>query len=133
MSTPALDVRLFLVNLGSLGTIIIGKMPASPDVMGAINEYGGQTPEGAFGVAGVKYEKPSLQIVFRGDPNDYAGPMAKARIAWAALAAVQPGVLTGASTTFLTIVPQQSPFSLGVDENKRFEIACNFYCTKELG
>lgn len=108
-------------------------MPATPDVIGVLNEYGGLPPEGAFGVVGVKYENPSVQLVFRGAPNDYAGPMAKARTAWAALAGIQPGAIPGGSTVFLTVVPQQSPFSLGQDENNRYEIACNFYSMKELG
>lgn len=102
-------------------------MDPSPDVLGAIFEYGGQLPSGRFGVAGVGYEKPALQVMFRGAPNDYEGPMTKCRIACFALAAVQPGQITG----YLMISPQQPPHSLGKDTSKRFEIVCNFYITKE--
>lgn len=124
MSTPAIDVKAILDALGTLGIINIGHLNATPDVLGVIYEYGGQAPDGRFGVTGVGYEKPSLQVVFRGIANDYTGPMTKARIAWDALAGVQPGSI------FLSITPQQSPFSLGKDSNHRFEIACNFYAMK---
>lgn len=130
-TTPAQEVKLALDNLGTLGTIKIGSMEASPDVLGAIYEYGGAPTEGLFGVVGVGYENPALQIMFRGIPFDYAGPMEKARIAWAFLAAVQPGTISTGSATYLTIKPQQSPRSLGRDKNERYEIVCNFYARKE--
>lgn len=131
MSFPGLDIKARLDALGTLGSIRVGDMPASPDIMGAIFEYGGQEAEGRFGIVGIGYEKSSIQIMFRGIPNDYAGPMAKCRIAWANLAAVQPGTITGGSSNYLTIVPKQSPFSLGKDLNLRFEIVCNFDIKKE--
>ncbi len=132
MSTPALDLKTFLDNLGTLGDIRIGTFPASPNSIGAIFEYGGQAIEGLFGVVGVGYERPSLQVVFRGEPNDYEAPMSKARIAWAALAGIQPGVIFSGSAKYLTVIPQQSPFSLGQDSATLcYKIACNFYIRKE--
>lgn len=131
MSTPALDIKAFLDALGTLGDVRIGTLPETPDIIGVIIEYGGQKPVGRFGVAGVGYERPALQLVFRGEKNDYAGPMARCRTAWMALAAVQPGEIVDNSPVYLTITPQQSPFSLGQDKNMRYEIACNFYVEKE--
>lgn len=127
----ASEIKTMLDALGTLGTIVIGEMRPTPDVLGAIYEYGGLSPEHKFGVVGIGYERPSFQLCFRGAPNDYASPRAKAEIAWRALAAVQPGAIPSGTTEYLTIDPQQSPFSLGKDENNRYEIACNFWVVKE--
>lgn len=130
MSSPAVDIKGVLDALGTLGDIRVGYIDGSPDVMGVIYEYGGLPTQGRLGVIGVGYEEPSIQVVFRGAPNDYAAPMIKARAAWAALAGVQPGALASGDV-YLRIQPQQSPFSLGKDANNRFEIACNYYLEKE--
>lgn len=124
------EVKLFLDNLGTLGTIIVGTMNPSPDILGAIFEYAGRVPLKGFGDTGIRYERPSFQIMFRGAPADYAGPLAKCEIAWAALAEHQPGVITGGSDDFLSIDPKQSPFSLGKDNKNRFELVCNFWTLK---
>jgi len=129
--SAASDIKTFLDNLGTLGTIIVGTLSASPDEICAIKEYGGFSPIGQFGVTGIKYERPSCNLVFRGIPGDYSSPMEKARIAWEALAAVQPGELIDDSAIYLMISPQQSPFSLGQDLNLRYQIACNFLILKE--
>jgi len=124
------EVKALLDSLGTLGTISIGFMPASPDVFGTLYEYGGQAGERGFGVVGLKYQKPACQLVFRGIAYDYAGPRAKAAIALATLAAVQPGALSGVQ--YLQIDPQQEPFPVqAMDENHRHRIGFNFYATKE--
>jgi hypothetical protein len=129
MSIPT-EIQAYLVSLGTLGTIVIGSMPASPNVIGVLYEYGGQAPERRFGVSGVGYEHPAFQLIFRGEPHDYAGPRAKAEIAWRALMSVQPRTL--GTTQYLTIDPQQSPFAIRPqDENNRHYVGCNFYATKE--
>jgi len=128
------EAKTFLDSLGTLGTITIGFMPATPNAIGTIFEYGGQSPERAFGVSGIKYEKPAFQLVFRGDPFDYSGPRAKAEIAYRAFASVQPGALcNGVSTIYLQVDPQQSPHPTEpIDKNNRHNIGINFYTTKEL-
>ncbi len=131
-ATPGVELKNYLDELGCLGPIRVGFLDASPDEMGVIYEYGGINAEGRFGVVGVGWENPSIQILFRGAPNDYATPMARARIAWQHLMSVQPGALpNGNNTEYLKITPQQSPFSLGRDGNQRFEIVCNYYVMKE--
>jgi Bacteriophage minor capsid protein len=129
MSSPGVEIKSFLDGLGTLGAIRVGILDATPDELCAINEYGGLTPIGKFGVQGVGQERPSLQIIFRGTPNDYATPMSRARIAYFALAAVQPGTLSG--TIYDQIIPIQPPFSLGKDTNNRYEISCNYYLIKD--
>ena len=128
------ELKIKLDLLGTLGTIVIGMMPASPDSISVLQEYGGQSPERAFGVTGIKYEKPAVQLLFRGAPYDYAGPRAKAEIAFQYLAGVQPGVLcVGVTTEYLTIDPQQSPHPVApVDSNNRHYIGINFYLKKGL-
>lgn len=127
------EVRTFLNAIGSLGTIKIGTMPETPDAVCCLYEYGGKDPVGRFGVTGIGYENPAIQVVFRGDPEDYIAPRVKADTAWKALAAFQPGALgSGVTTVYLTIQPKQSPFLLEPgDRNKRIKIACNFYIMKE--
>lgn len=127
------EVRTKLVALGTLGTITIGFMPGSPDVIGTIYEYGGRSPERGYGVSGIKYENPSFQLVFRGASFDYAGPRTKAEIAYLYLATLQPGALGATVTTnYLMIEPQQAPHPISpVDANNRHLIGINFYATKE--
>lgn len=133
MITPV-EIKTLLDTLGTLGTLTVGSMPASPDSIGTIYEYGGQMIERQFGQAGIRYEKPSLQIVFRGSPEDYASPRNRADIAWRYLAAVNPGPLgAGVSTEYLMITPQQSPFMMGPqDSNRRYLIGFNLYISKGL-
>lgn len=128
-----LEIKARLDALGTLGTLTVGFMPASPDVIGTIYSYGGQQPERRYGVTGVGYEKPALQIVFRGAPGDYAGPRGKAEIAWRNLMTVTPGALgNGVTTEYLMIDPQQSPFPVEApDTSNRHRIGFNFYITKE--
>lgn len=128
----AQEIKAKLDSLGTLGTITIGHMPASPDVVGTIYEYGGREAERGFGVSGIKYEKPALQIVFRGAPNDYIGPRNKAEIAWRYLPTIQPGALgAGVTTEYLMIDPQQSVFPMQPqDANMRHALGFNIYITK---
>lgn len=132
MNTLLYELQTRLTALGTLGTITIGTMPASPDIIGTLYEYGGQAPERGFGIVGVKYEKPSFQLVFRGIASDYKGPRDKCEIAWRFLTGVTPGPLgAGILTEYLQIDPQQSPFPTEPpDENKRIKIGCNFYALK---
>jgi len=117
-----------LDSLGTLGTIIVGEVPAKPDAIGVIAEYGGRAGERQFGQKGIYYEKPSFQVLFRGDPHDYDTPMQKCLVAMRYLAQLQAITLNGVE--FLTVDPQQNPFSLGKDENNRYEIVCNFWTEK---
>lgn len=126
------ELKIKLDSLGTLGTITIGSMPSTPDVIGTLYEYGGQATERGFNVIGIRFEKPAIQLVFRGAPNDYAGPRAKIETAWRYLAAIPPGALgAGVTTEYLMIDPQQSPFpTQPPDGNNRFYLGCNFYATK---
>lgn len=127
------EIKTILDALGTLGTIKIGFMPATPDEIGVLYEYGGQSPERRFGMSGIGYDKPAFQLVFRGAAYDYNGPRQKADTAWRFLAGINPGPLgSGITTVYLTIDPQQSPHPVAaVDLNNRHQIGCNFYVKKE--
>jgi hypothetical protein len=131
VNTPQ-EILAFLNTL-NLGDIRIGLMPASPDVVGCLYEYGGEGVERRFGVTGVGYENPSFQLVFRGAAFDYNGPRGKAETALRALTSVQPGqILVSIATIYLTLDPQQSPFPVAeIDLNNRHRIGFNFRVKKE--
>jgi len=130
--TVLYELKKKMDAIGGFGTLTIGNMPATPDAVGTLYEYGGQAPERQFGMIGIKYEKPAVQVVFRGIANDYKGPRDKAERAFTQLAGILPGPLGATVTTeYLEVTPIQSPFPLGEqDNNNRFRIAVNFYVTK---
>lgn len=110
----------------------MGFMPATPDEVGVIYEYGGLPTERRFGVSGVGYERPAIQIVFRGLPNDYLNPRLKCEIAYKYLMTIQPGSLGPVATTeYLSFDPQQPPHPVAdQDGNGRFKIGVNIYIVK---
>lgn len=128
------DIAAFLAaSPQSLGTIKTANMPDSPDEVGCVYETGGAPPDGGFGVAGVQFANPSVQVVFRGAPMDYATPRGKAQTAYLALKAVRPGVLSGVtgSGTYLTIDPQQQPLELRRDDAQRVYVGFNVLIKRE--
>lgn len=126
----ASEIKTRLDALGSLGTIKIGSLPATPDAVGVIYEYGGLAPIRRFGVVGVGYERPALQIAFRGDPEDYNGPRTKAETALRNLAQIQ-GTTILSGTEYLQADPQQSVFPvLPKDVNNRHTLGFNIYILK---
>lgn len=131
--TPIEEVKARLVALGTLGTIKIGPLPPSPDVICVLKEYAGRKPERRFGVLGIGYEYPAIQVLFRGAPDDYLSPRNLAEIAYRNLASVQPGRITPAiATQYLMVDPQQSPSPiLAQDKEKRHIIGFNIYIMKE--
>lgn len=127
------EVGMHLASLG-LGTvatsIFLGHMPDAPSVCCSLHEYGGAPAELGFGVAGVQFEHPGLQVRFRGEPRDYEAPRANAESAYRGLAAVQAQTLGSPGTYYHLVVPQQSPYLLERDGQERCVIACNFLVTK---
>jgi Bacteriophage minor capsid protein len=132
--------KLVALNVGVLGDdLFIGGMPDTPDECVVVYEYGGAPAEKGFGVAGVVYENPSVQVVARGPKpapgvaTVYTGPRAKAEAAFLGLAAVEATTLTGGTSAFYhEITPQASPFLMRRDDSERVLIAVNFAITKEL-
>ena len=128
------DVATFLASACSLtvGTSLFkGRMPeGAQDEAAALYEYGGMSSEYTFGTSGVTFERPRMQVVLRGEPNDYSGPRETAETAYRAMAAV--GNQSLGSTRYMLLEPIQAPFFLKRDENSRFYIAFNVQAMKEL-
>lgn len=130
--------KLVALGVGSITapiTIFLGSMPASPDACCAIYETGGIAPEMGFGSAGIRYETPAVQLLFRGAAFDYVTPRGLAQTAYEGLSAVEAATLSAGigetSAFYHWIHPMQAPFSLGPDENQRHRIAFNVLCEKE--
>lgn len=134
--------KIAALGLGTVGTNIFwGSMPETPDECCAVYEYGGSPPEMGFGTAGIHFETPAVQVVFRGPvpgpgvATSYSGPRAKAETAYRGLAAVEVATLSagagGTSALYHWIHPQQAPFLMRRDEQDRVYIAFNCLCQKE--
>ncbi len=135
-----LDELCYHINTNStartLGTNLFkGPMsPNAPDTATFIQEYGGESPELRMGSSTPFYELPRVQIIDRS--TDYQKARNKAET-WYKLfmglanTTVKPS--SGATgTRYLAITPLQSPFSIGQDANERYQIVCNYECTKYL-
>lgn len=107
-----------------------GLLPDTPDLATALYEYGGSFGNLGFGVPGLKYESPAVQLVTRGAPGDYTTPRARIEALYKQLPRVQGQVLSGAY--YLTIRPMQSPFPLEIDAANRKKFVVNFTIEKEM-
>lgn len=118
-------------GVGTVGSdLFLGTLPDVPDACGALREYPGPPPELGFGALGLVFETPAVQVVFRGAPNSYPAPRAKAEAAYRALAELQVTNVSGAD--YLIVTPQQAPFLLERDDKLRPVIAFNVHCYKRL-
>jgi len=107
-------------SIGTIGsTLFEGHMPATPDNCVCIYETGGLELD-----RDIPVEEPTFQVLIRN--KTYAGARAKAASVVTAFQAVRNQTLT--ATYFYYIFAQQSPYSLGRDENERAEITVNFIC-----
>lgn len=132
--TTGEEIKGYLDIIGTFGTLTVGFMPDTTGAIGTIYEYGGQQDDPRFGIPGIGYEKPAIQVAFRGVAFDYFGPRVKAESAYRLLAAIQPGVLpgTGFPTKYNMIRPQQPPHPVKeMDTKNRHTIGVNFYIDKE--
>lgn len=114
--------------LPTIGTIVLGTLPAAPNRVTALREYSAAPADPGFGVDGVQFEYPGLQVLVRGEPQDYAEPRARIEALYQAGAKVQVKTLSGVQ--HLMWLAQQSPFLLERDEPNRFVFAVNFVCQK---
>lgn len=124
-----------VLGLGTVGTDIFkGTMPAGKTLVCCVSEYPGAPPSGGFGVAGTVYEHPSIQIVWRGAPDDTDTPYTKAYATYRALFAVAPGTLPGvipATSIYQMIVPNSTPARTMKDANLCHYYTVNYRVDKE--
>ena len=117
-------------GLGTQATdLFIGDTPQSaPDAAVTVVETSGLAPLYAHPVATINIEQPSFQIFAR----DTSYPVARAK-AEAIFRVLTNKVNTSLSgTAYVRIVANQSPFSLGRDDNHRAQIVCNYQVKKGL-
>lgn len=108
--------------------------PQAPDTSTFLLETQGIPPTRTFGSSDPAFENPSLQIIDRS--SDYITARNSAELIYKLLdRQVNTTLLPAAGTTgtfYLSISAQQSPFSLGTDDNDRFQISHNYLISKEL-
>jgi hypothetical protein len=98
-------------------TVKTGSLSATPDLLIAVYEYGGNPPDLGFGTSGIKYAHPGLNVKVRGAADDYAGPRAVAELIWLDLPKVQGIALGG--TAIQLIKPSGSIALFDRDGNRR--------------
>lgn len=124
--------KLASLGLGVVGTsIFIGMLPDHPDELLAVMETGGSAPTFGFGVPGLKFETPNVQVIVRGARGDYSAPRFTIGLAYKGLSTVQGQYL--GLTYYHMIKPIQSPFMLHRDQNERPVFIFNASCEKEIG
>ena len=125
-----LATRVATAMSGTVGTDVFkSMMPPTPDACVALIETGGLAPTRALGTAGIQYERPGVQFLIRGAPNDYATPRATAQTLIENLATIETEDISG--TRYYMSENLQQPFPLDVDENARPTIAFNMLFTKD--
>jgi len=113
------------------GNVFVSQIPDSaPDTSVTIYETGGIGPSFGFASTEPLFETPGLQIVARS--TSYATARANAESVYQALYAPVNASLTGSTTYYLRVTPQQSPFDMGRDDNGRHQVVCNYLAEKEV-
>ena len=118
------DIKQALVTGGlTAGDIFLGQFPSSPDAVIVVLETGGDAPEQVMGGT-VVMEKPTVQVIVRNARYEYAAATVTARTVFTILKfAIQQTIN---STVYHKIVAIQQPFPIGVDDNERPQISCNY-------
>lgn len=107
-------------GVGTGTPILVGKMPDSPDKVLVIRRTGGQPDEDDF-TSGV--DRPTFQLVARGEQDDSLTPEALADAAYIALHRLRN--VTSGESNIISIRAIQPPFELGWDDNGRARYAFN--------
>jgi hypothetical protein len=125
-----LATRIATAISGTVGTNIFKtKMPVLPDAAVALYETGGLPPEKRFGSAGIEWERPSVKIDVRGAPGDYETARTTIQTVFENIAEIETEDLSG--TRYYLSDPQQQPFMISVDKQKRPTIGFNVLLTKD--
>lgn len=124
-----------LSGTGSTGNLVITQLldhTGAPDTLMALYETGGSAPAWVMGSTSPAYETVSVQVISRS--SNYATARSRAYTAYRVLGGVRNQRLPAAASTdtlYLDCNPDQPPFSIGQDPNKRWLISCNFTVHKE--
>jgi len=108
--------------------------PQAQDTATFIFETQGVPPTRTFGSSDPTFENPGVQIIDRS--SDYDTARDSSELIFKLLdRQANTTLLPAAGTTgafYLSVDAQQSPFSIGQDDNGRHQISCNFLIKKEL-
>lgn len=125
-----LATRVATVISGTVGTNVFkSTQPPSPDACVSLIETGGLPPTRAFGTAGIQYERPGIQFLIRGAPNDYQTARTTAQTLFENLATIETEDLSG--TRYYLSENLQEPSPLDVDAQERPTIVFNMIFTKD--
>jgi minor capsid protein len=132
-----LGTYLHTAGLGTLGTtLFLGGLPldapgiSTPDQIAGLVETPGFPPQSVHTPPGLGWELPSVQVLVRGAPYDYAGARTWAQDIFVALGTVKNQTLSG--TYYFWISPHQSVFKLRDDDYARPIVTCQFTCAKAV-
>jgi hypothetical protein len=128
MLTVEMAAKLTAAGLTTGYTVARGQLLSTPDKQIALYETGGTSPDVAFG--GDTVDNPGLQIVVRGEAQDYDGPRETIEAIYQAI--LSWGAFTQSDTRYLNVTPLQAPFVRNRDGNQRIEFAFNVLVSKEL-
>jgi len=123
-------------GIGTVGTNIFKSYsPNKPDSLLIIYETGGERPQDTFGSTNVAaWENPRIQIISRS--TEYQFARNKAESAFRVLIGIANQTIKASSldsgSFYLRVNAIQSPFRLGIDENSRNLVACNFAVMKTI-
>lgn len=120
------DIAAYLQQRGISG-VHKGFMPDKPDNIVALFEYAGEPTELMMGPDDPVLERPGLQVRVR--DKSYSAGRARIQAVVDALHGLANEVL--GDRRYLLIQANQSPESLGLDQNNRSEFVVNFSVLKE--
>lgn len=128
MSTAS-EIADYLQTQLSIATVYVDFLPPEePHVALAVFAYAGAPSVGGFGVAGIAFEYPGIQIQARGARDDHDAPELLCNQAWRKVAEIQ-GMTLG-STYYLMARSVQSPAKLLTDDKGRHVFAASFNVEK---
>lgn len=120
------DIATYLQTLANRD-IFKGHYPDKPDNVISLFEYAGEPAEMTMGGGDPVLERPGLQVRVR--DKDYAAGRSRIQAVVDALHGLANTKLS--DTRYLLIRANQSPESMGLDQNNRSEFVVNFSVLKE--
>jgi hypothetical protein len=123
--------------VGAAGNLVKGALldlTTAPDTLTSLYETPGTEPSRTFSTGGGvrEFENPSLQVICRS--TSYQTARNNADVAFTILDSVANStVLSTGGPRYVTISADQSPFSIGQDDNRRWLISCNYSVAKGTG
>lgn len=128
INSPATDIRDFLATqgIGVAGTnLFTGREPTEPHFIVTVFDAGGIAPNPKF-----LRDEPQVQVMTRGNPNDYETTWAKAQEIKDVLLGAQPQILNGTDYVLFVQIGEMLP--LGYDDSGRLSISSNWQLVREM-